>query len=315
MANENLNEEQLENEEVSQGEASEGTEQGASAGEEDDKTTRHDEELEGAVDDEAREAIRARRRQERHDKKAAQREREESLRRELASRDTVINDLKQRLDVIDRKSAGSEVAQIDAAIKQSAEAYHYYKGQIASAIQAQDGVTASEATEQMIIAQRKYEELNNQKKAWQQNSQKPQPLDPRLANNARGFLERNNWYTPDGDDEDSDIARTVDKRLHKEGWDPTTPQYWDELEKRLQKRLPHRYKKMYNRDKGGSEDRPNTVSGSGRESAPSGNGGTFKLSREQADAIKDAGMWNDEEKRNRMIKRYKEQARANGQSN
>lgn len=320
MATENdIKDEELKDEEVPQGEAAEGEEQGAAeGGDEGDATLKNDSELNDAIDDEAREAIRARRRQERHDKKQAQREREESLRRELASRDAVINEMRERLDIIDRKSQGSEVAQVDDAIKKSAEAYHYYKGQIAAAVAAQNGQAVADAQEQMIIAQRKYEDFTAMKKALQQRSQAPQPLDPRLAANAKSFLERNSWYSPEADDQDSDIARTVDRRLAKEGWDPRTPQYWEELEKRLRGVLPHRYKRVYNTGDGArtnGSSRPSTVSGSGRESAPSGSGGGFTLSADQVQAIKDAGMWNDPAARERMVKRYKDQARASRQTN
>ena len=54
------------------------------------------------------------------------------------------------------------------------------------------------------------------------------------------------------------------------------------------------------------------VTGSGRESA-AGSGGknTFTLSPEQVRAMKDAGFWDDPEKRNKMIKRYAMEARQN----
>jgi len=317
MATEELHDDELkdaQDEEITQGETTEGTEQGASEGEADD-TLKKDAELDGANTDDEREAIRARRRQERHDKKQAIRDREDSYRRELASRDAVINDMKQRLDVIDQKSHGSEVAQLDAAIKQSAEAYHYFKGQIALGVQAQDGNAVAEAQEQMIIAQRKYEDFTNTKKAWQQNSQKTPPLDPRTAENGRKFIERNPWYANDNDSEDVDIAKAIDRRLHKDGWDPVTPQYWEELEKRLQKKLPHRYKKVYSQEKEVPRDRPNTVSGSDRESAPNGSVSNFTLSSKRVQALKDAGMYNDRVLRDRMIKRYKEEDRLLGQSN
>jgi hypothetical protein len=53
------------------------------------------------------------------------------------------------------------------------------------------------------------------------------------------------------------------------------------------------------------------VTGSGRENAASsgGNKTSFTLSAEQVKAMKDAGMWEDPEKRARMIRRYATDAR------
>ena len=51
------------------------------------------------------------------------------------------------------------------------------------------------------------------------------------------------------------------------------------------------------------------VTGSSRESSSSVNGNQFVLAPEQVRAMKDAGFWDDPEKRNKMIKRYAIEAR------
>ena len=53
------------------------------------------------------------------------------------------------------------------------------------------------------------------------------------------------------------------------------------------------------------------MTGSSRESAPRGSGNSFVLEPEQVRAMKDAGMWDDAQKRAKMIKRYAEAARNN----
>ncbi len=60
--------------------------------------------------DDEREAIRERRRLERQNKRQRQKEREESLRNELAARDAAISEMRERLDAIQRKTTGSELA-------------------------------------------------------------------------------------------------------------------------------------------------------------------------------------------------------------
>lgn len=259
-----------------------------------------------AEDDNEREAIRARRREERHAKKANQREREDSLRRELAARDQVINDLQSRVAVVERTNQGSEEAQIDHAINESANAYNHFKQQIANAAAVHDGAGMADATEKMILSQRRYEELNNVKKTYQQSKTKAQPLDARLVSNATAWMEKNKWYDPQGKDADSRQALAIDRELANEGWVPTTPQYWDELQARVNKQLPHKNKREYN------NSNRSVVSGSGRESAPSGNGGTYKLSAARVSAMKDAGAWDDPKERAAMIASFKKYDKEQG---
>jgi hypothetical protein len=123
-------------------------------------------------------------------------------------------------------------------------------------------------------------------------------------------MERNSWYDPNGGDEDSQIAKLIDNRLASEGWDPATEEYWDEFDKRLQARLPNRY--THDQDEQPRRKPRSFVTGSSRESsAARGSGNTFVLEPEQVRAMKEAGLWDDPATRNRMIKRYAEQARNN----
>jgi len=59
------------------------------------------------------------------------------------------------------------------------------------------------------------------------------------------------------------------------------------------------------------------VGSSGREASAAygGTNRTFTLSAEQVRAMKDAGMWDNAEKRAKMIKRYAAEARNNPRSN
>ena len=137
--------------------------------------------------------------------------------------------------------------------------------------------------------------------------------DPQLQKYASTWMENNSWYDPNGKDPDSRIALTIDQAMAEEGWNPKTPQYWDELDNRLQKYLPHRYTGDTD-EKPNRNSRPrNVVTSSGRESSSSNVIGKnqFALSRDQVQAMKDAGMWDDPEKRAKMIRRYAIEAKQN----
>jgi hypothetical protein len=122
-------------------------------------------------------------------------------------------------------------------------------------------------------------------------------------------MERNSWYKPNGGDMDSDIAKKIDESLVKEGWNPNESDYWEELDNRLQKYMPHRYND--DMDVRPSVKRPRSVvTSTGRESVNGTSNRTqFVLDPEKVRAMKDAGMWDDPAKRAKMIKRYAIEAR------
>ena len=119
-------------------------------------------------------------------------------------------------------------------------------------------------------------------------------------------MDRNGWYKPDISDTDSKIAKLVDESLVSEGWNPGTADYWDELDNRLQKRLPHHYNRESDRNDSVRSPR-NTVGSSGRE-ASAAYGGTNKalytLSPERVRAMKDAGAWDNPTRKKAMIANF-----------
>lgn len=260
----------------------------------------------GGTDDE-REAIRERRRKERQHRKQAQREREETLRRELQARDSIINELRAKVEGIERRGTSSELAQIENAKKQTAQEYAYFKDQIRVATEAGNGAAVADATEKMLQAQQRFSQLQGYEQTYRQRQAQPQPLDPRLVNHAQKWMESNKWYNPAGQDQDSRIALTLDQQLAQEGWDPTTPQYWQELDSRVKKYLPHRA----NSGKISGTKPRSTVSGSGRDAGPRTSDKSYRLSAERVKALKDAGIWDDPKQRAEAVKRFREYDKQN----
>jgi hypothetical protein len=161
-------------------------------------------------------------------------------------------------------------------------------------------------------ARRQAEALQNLKKraVAPQNQRTIQAPDPQLQRHANNWMANNPWYDPNGKDPDSRRALNEDVILAEEGYDPKTSEYWEELDRRLQRVVPHRY--TDNADEKPRSKPRNTVTSSGREFASNnGKGNSFTLSPEQVRAMKDAGMWDDAEKRARMIRRYALEAKQN----
>ncbi len=271
-----------------------------------------DDDVSHAIDDAAdgtddeRAAIRERRRQERLEQKTRRREREEQTRRELSAKDAKITQLSQRLDEIERRSTNGDLAHISNSKLKAAEAYKHYKDQIRVGTESGNGTLVADATERMILAKGKFEELARLEDAVKTKSNTPQPLDTRVAQNAKAWTDANTWYDPRGKDQDSRVVLSIDQALAEEGWDPTTSDYWKELSIRTKKYLPHREK----RDNIQRNVR-NVVAGSGRETSLQKPGGSFKLSSERVKALKEMGVWDDPIQRNKMIKQYRDYDKSN----
>lgn len=251
------------------------------------------------------EAIREAKRARRRAKKQLQREnqREKDLRFNQLLKQN--QELMQRLSAVESRTQGSELARIDKAIDDQEVRINYAKMRIAEATKNQDGEAMTEAQDLLYEARRAHEALNNLKRQATQPKRTPtQGPDPMMQRYATEWMSRNSWYDPNRSDEDSAIAFAIDERLAKEGYDPRTQEYWDELDSRLQKRLPHRYTE-------GEVDEPvvrrprSVVTSSGKESVPNKGGrNTFVLSPDQVRAMKEAGMWDDPAMRDKMIRRY-----------
>jgi hypothetical protein len=258
------------------------------------------------------EALRAAKRDRRRTKKQLVRQTNAEKEIKLQMLERQNQELIQRLSVVERKTHSADLARIDKAIEDSELRINYAKMKLSEAAEARDGNAMAKAQELWMEARQQAESLRNLKKNATQPRQESSIPDPRLQRNAADWMERNSWFNPDGKDLDSKVAKQVDEQLTSEGWDPNSSEYWEELDNRLQRYVSHRYN-------GKTDETPNQrskprgiVTGSGRESASRAGGkNTFTLSPEQVRAMKDAGFWDDSEKRNKMIKRYASEARQN----
>jgi hypothetical protein len=223
-------------------------------------------------------------------------------------------DLLERLSVLAKKSHGSDIARLNKAIDDQGSRILFAKQKIKEATETGNGELLTSAQEMWFEARRQFEALEAiKKKATAQPKQRTIAApDPQLQRFANEWMESNPWYDPNGKDMDSKVALKIDQAMAEEGWNPKTREYWDELNNRLQRYIPHRYTEGV--DERPSQRRPrNVVTSSGRESASSSGGkNTFTLNPDQVRAMKDAGMWDDPDKRAKMIRRYALEAKQSG---
>jgi hypothetical protein len=255
--------------------------------------------------DAVREARRARRRAKKDLVRRTNEEKDQRL--EMLKRQN--QELMERLSVVERKTHSSDLARLDKAIEEEELRFRYAAQKMKEATSASDGESFGRAQEMWYESRRKVEALKGLKdRAAQATQQQQGAANPQVTRLANSWMDRNDWYDPSSNDEDTSIAKVVDRKLTEEGWDPGSKEYWEELDRRLQKRLPHRYTDAVDDHSRRSKPR-SVVTGSGREVGGGASRSTFVLSPEQVRAMKDAGLWDDQQKRASMIKRYAQEAR------
>ena len=182
-------------------------------------------------------------------------------------------------------------------------------------VSASDGQGAIQAQEMLYDAKQKMEALSNIKRqATHNNSQPKQNIsvpDPIVQRYVTDWMEENPWYDPTGKNEESQITQIIDKKLTEEGYDPSSPDYWDELTYRVKKRLPEVSNRAYNESNVRNQRPRSVVTSSGRESSASPRGNQYVLTPDRVSAMKEAGVWDNPDARKRATQRYMEWDRQN----
>ena len=261
--------------------------------------------------DEERERIREARREERRLKKDLKKQRDISAKNKINSLERRNEELAKRLAAVENTAASYQFAQIDKAVEDESTRVEYAKMKMLQAAQAGDVSAQMEFLEQLTDAKQRLNQVQHYKKQQLEQAKSPKQNVPNqltedVQRNATKWLKKHSWYDPQARDTDSRIAKVIDQELAADGWDPSDSDYWEELDNRLQSRLPHRYT-----SKGGAQKRGGPTASSRVSNTTSAKPNTITLSRERVQAIKDAGSWDDVEKRNKMIRAYASYDREN----
>lgn len=270
-----------------------------------------DDDDDASASDKERDAIRERRRLEKVERKQR---RDEAIKRDKLELDFLRkrnDDLERRLTVQEQRSHQADLRGIDAEIARAQQEAEMAEKVIAKAVAAGNGEDVAQALKYRDAAQQKAQQL-----AWQKQQAAAQVaaqqkaaqtgIDEAVMRHAQEFLKENPWYDTQGRDEDSSIVLAIDQTLAKDGFNPQTPEYWDELRKRAAKRLPERFVQAQER-----APRGGPAVGSGREHAPASTRKEVYISPERKQALIDAGVWDDPVLRMKYVKRYAEYDRSN----
>ena len=188
--------------------------------------------------DEEREQIREARREERKLKKELKRQREISAKNKISALEKRNEELARRLAAVENTAVSYQFAQIDKSIEDEATKVEYAKMKLIQASQTGDATAQVEYLEQLTEAKQRLQQAQQYKKQQLEQAKAPKqnvpnPISTEVQANATKWLKKNSWYDPQARDTDSRIAKVIDQELVADGWDPSDPEYWEELDSRL----------------------------------------------------------------------------------
>lgn len=268
---------------------------------EEQEDTRLSEEL-TPEDDARREAKRNERKRRKENQRYARDKTKEEMQWLIEQNQTLMH----RLEAVESHAMSAQKGSLDQNYTQAIYSVQVAEQALARAIEIGDGSKVPELLRQRDQAMAQATEINRAKQSFDQPRQQAPASNGIVEMKARQWAADNAWFNPTGKDSDSEVVKTIDAALAREGIDPSSDAYWDELDHRLTKYLPHRFAE--------EEDSGYTQPRSGRRGPPVGGGremsapGSKKVyvSAERVQAMKDAGYWDDPVMRQRMLKRYSE---------
>lgn len=188
----------------------------------------------------------------------------------------------------------------------------------ARAIEAGNGEDAVEAMRIRDEARDSLRVLEGQKHQLDNPQRQTSVADERIQSLGAQWRAANPWY--DGVSEESQTTNIIDAGVKAEGYNPATPEYWEELTRRVKRRLGGSSRE---RDDGGGEDdrrergngrerkddntrqrREPPPMGANREHAPPSTRREVYVTPERKQAMQEAGIWDDPARRSRMLKAY-----------
>ena len=264
--------------------------------------------------DDEREAIRERRRLEKLERKDR---RDQAIKRDKLELDFLRkrnDDLERRVTAQEQRAHQVDLGTYDAQIAGAAKEAEMAERVIAKAVEAGNGKDVAQALKYRDQAMQKVQQLQYAKQQAAQQRPQGQQLDDMTMHYANEFIKDNPWYDSQGRDEDSAIVIAIDQSLAKDGYNPQSEEYWDELRKRAARRLPEKFKTERQSTREAREERTprgGPAVGSGREYAPATTRKEIYLSPERKQALIDAGVWDDPVLRMKYAKRYSEYDRNN----
>lgn len=218
-------------------------------------------------------------------------------------------ELMRRVSAVEGHAIQTNAQGLDARLNQALAEVRQAETIIARATEAGNGedvVAAMRIRDEAIAAASQLQQAKQQFEQAAQRAQQPAPpqVDPRVASYAQEWMQANPWYDPRGADRDSALTKAIDNELVRDGFDPKTREYWEELTARVADALGETSAPA------AKPRRKAPPTGNTREHAPASTKREIYVTPERKAAMIEAGAWDDPVKRQKMLRAY--QAYDNG---
>jgi hypothetical protein len=216
------------------------------------------------------------------------------------------SELEKRLIEQERRSQSHEISLVDQRLNEAKQRVVLAERVLARSMESQNGDDFAKALQHRDEAQSEIQQLSQYKQnATQRQVQAPsqqQPrVDPVAVSYYKQFVEEHPWFDQNGGNEESAIALAIDTSLVKEGYQPNTEEYWDELHDRLERRIPEKFQKTAPK----REARGGPAMPTSKNNSSTGGKVEFHLSAARKQALIDSGIWDDPAARKKSIEYYR----------
>jgi len=242
----------------------------------------------------------------RQKRREVQKRAKEAAQRELETLRQLNADLIRRVSAIETHTANSNAQTLEQRLAQAVAEVQQAEHVIAKATEQGNGddvVAAMRIRDQAIYEAQRLNAAKQEFEQTRQQAAQPQ-ANPAVVSYAKQWMDANPWYDPQGGDRDSALTKGIDNELAREGYNPATREYWEELTARVSDAI-------------GGNDEPKAKprrkappTGGTREHAPVSTKKEIYVTPDRKQAMIEAGVWDDPALRQRYLKAY--QAYDNG---
>lgn len=272
--------------------------------EDDDEDDGEDARLAESDDDHDEEVSKNQKR--RQKRREVQKRAKEAAQRELETLRQLNADLIRRVSAIETHTANSNAQTLEQKLAQAVAEVQQAEHVIAKATEQGNGddvVAAMRIRDQAIYEAQRLNAAKQEFEQTRQQAAQPQ-ANPAVVSYAKQWMDANPWYDPQGGDRDSALTKGIDNELAREGYNPASREYWEELTARVSDAI-------------GGNDEPKAKprrkappTGGTREHAPPSTKKEIYVTPDRKQAMIEAGVWDDPALRQRYLKAY--QAYDNG---
>jgi hypothetical protein len=211
--------------------------------------------------------------------------------------------LEQRLRAVEGYNQNSAAQSLEARLAQTQRDIQQAEMIIAKAVEAGNGEDVAAAIRIRDAANAQLQQLAGYKQQMaqrQQQANQPQTpqIDPQVVNYAQQWLSANPWYDPNASDRDSALTKAIDNEIAKEGYDPRTREYWEELTSRVADALGE------GGDQPKAQGKRKGPPTGGARSSPVSSRKEIYVTPERKAAMVEAGIWDDPVRRQKMLREY-----------